>query len=254
MEHGGVLKMETEQETTQIEEIEQAQKNSLKETPESQEETSNEISTNEIPQADETPKSDDFKLFGIYDVSDIKVIDPGMKKYINLEPKLLVKSHGRIREKFSKGKINLLEIFANLVGVPGHRGKKHKIQTSQKTGKYSQNMKIVLDALKIIEEKTKTNPVQVLVNAIENSAPRDGVTIIEYGGARYPQAVDISPLRRVTMTLRIIVQGSYDKSFNKKTKIEQALADELIKAYKSDADSYAMGKRRDSEKQADSAR
>ncbi|MBT4166132.1 30S ribosomal protein S7 [archaeon] len=199
-------------------------------------------------------KSDDFKLFGLYDVSDIKVVDPGMKKYINLEPKLLVKSHGRIREKFSKGKINLLEIFANLVGVPGHRGKKHKIQTSQKTGKYSQNMGIVLGALKIVEEKTKENPVQVLVTALENGAPRDGVTVIEYGGARYPQAVDISPLRRVTMTLRMLVQGSYDKSFNKKTKIEAALADEIVKAYKNDGDSYLLGKKRDSEKQADSAR
>jgi small subunit ribosomal protein S7 len=206
-------------------------------------------------QADEIKKkSDDFKLFGLYDVSDIKVIDSGMRKYINLEPKLLVKSHGRIREKFSKGKINLLEIFANLVGVPGHRGKKHKIQTSQKTGKYSQNMKIVLNCLKIVEEKVGENPVQVLVTAVENGAPRDGVTIIEYGGARYPQAVDISPLRRVTMTLRMLVQGSYDKSFNKKTKIEAALADEIIKAYNSDGDSYLLGKKRDSEKQADSAR
>jgi len=202
----------------------------------------------------EEKKEEGFKLFDLYDVSDIKVVDPGMKRYINLEPKLVVKSHGKIREKFSRGKINLLELFANLIAVPGHRGKKHKIQTSWKTGKYSQNMKIVLDCLKIIETKTKQNPVQVLVTALENAAPRDGVTIIEYGGARYPQAVDVSPVRRVTMTLRTIVQGSYDKSFNKKTKIEQALADEIIKAFKEDADSHAMGKKRDSEKQADSAR
>ena len=77
-------------------------------------------------------------------------------------------------------------------------------------------MKIVLNTLKLVEEKTKQNPVQVLVTAVENGAPRDGITVIEYGGARYPQAVDISPMRKVTMTLRLIVQGSYDKSFNKK--------------------------------------
>jgi len=213
-----------------------------------------EFELQDIQEEASKPKSDEFKLFNLYDVSEIKVQDPGMKKYINLDPKLIIKSHGRIREKFSKAKINLIEIFANLVAVPGHRGKKHKIQTSQKTGKYSQNMRIVLDTLKIIEEKTKVNPVQVLVTALENAAPRDGITVIEYGGARYPQAVDISPLRRVTMTLRTIVHGSYDKSFNKKTKIEQALASEIIKAYNGDADSYAMGKRRDSEKQADSAR
>lgn len=195
-----------------------------------------------------------FKLFGLYDVSNIKVEDPGMRRYINLEPKLVVKSFGRIREKFGKGKINLIEIFANLIAVPGHRGKKHKIQTGWKTGKYSQNMKIVLECLKIVEQKTKKNPIQVLVTAIENAAPRDGVTVIEYGGARYPQAADISPLRRVTMTLRHMVQGSYDKSFNKKTKIEQALALEIIKAYNKEGDSYIMAKKNDSEKQADSAR
>jgi len=208
----------------------------------------------QIEELEQSKKSEQFKLFGLYDVSDVRVEDPGMRRYINLDPKLLVKSYGRIREKFSKGKINLIEMFANLVAVPGHRGKKHKIQTNWKTGKYSQNMRIVLNCLKIIEEKTKQNPIQVLITAIENAAPRDGVTIIEYGGARYPQAVDISPLRRVSMTLRVMIHGSYDKSFNKKTKIEQALANEIIKAYNKEGDSYAMAKKNDSEKQADSAR
>lgn len=196
----------------------------------------------------------EFRLFGLYDVSGIEAKDPGMKKYINLDPRLVVKSYGRNREKFSRGKVNILELFANLIAVPGHRGKKHKIQTGWKSGKHSQNMRIVLECLKIIENKLKKNPVQILVTALENAAPMDGITVIEYGGARYPQAVDISPVRRVTMTLRTIVQGSYDKSFNKKKKIEEALADEIIKAYNKDMDSYAMSKKRDSEKQADSAR
>ena len=198
--------------------------------------------------------SNDFKIFGLYDISNIKVEDPGMKRYINLDAKLLIKTHGRIREKFSKGRINILEILANLIAVPGHRGKKHKIQTSWASGKYIRNMKMVLECLKIIEEKTKANPIQVIVKAVENAAPRDGITVIEYGGARYPQAVDISPLRRLTMTLRSIVQGSYDKSFNKKTKFQEALANEFILAYKADASSIAMIKKNDSEKQADSAR
>ena len=92
------------------------------------------------------------------------------------------------------------------------------------------------------------------VTALENAVPRVGITVIEYGGARYPQAVDISPLRRVTMTLRLIVQGSYDKSHGKKTKIKEALAYEIIKAYRSEPYSYVMIKKKDSEKQADSAR
>lgn len=195
-----------------------------------------------------------FKLFGLFDVSNIKIEDPALKRYINLEPKLVVKSHGRIRSKFSRGKINLIELLANLVGVPGHRGKKHKIQTKWATGKFSKNMGVVIEALKLVEQRTKQNPIQVLIKAIENAAPRDGVTVIEYGGARYPQAVDLSPTRRLTMTLRYIVQGSYDKAFNKKTKMHEALANEIIKAYNNEADSYAVAKKNDSEKQADSAR
>jgi len=245
------LQQPIEKETGQIQQPIEEQAEEIDQFQELQEEKLNQANES---QTDETPKEKEFLVFGLYDISEVKVQDNGMRKYINLDPKIMIKSHGKIREKFSKGKINILEIFANLIAVPGHRGKKHKIQTGWKTGKYSQNMKILLDALKIVHEKTKENPVQVLVTAIENSAPRDGVTVIEYGGARYPQAVDISPLRRVTMTLRTIVQGSYDKSFNKKTKIEQAIATELIKAYNGDMDSHAMGKKRDSEKQADSAR
>jgi small subunit ribosomal protein S7 len=217
-------------------------------------EDSEEETIDQMQEIEEEKSKNNFKLFGIYDVSNVKVNDPGMKRYINLDSRLLVKSHGRIREKFSHAKINLLEVFANLIAVPGHRGKKHKIQTHWKSGKYSQNMNIVLETMKIIEQKTQQNPVQILVRAIENAAPRDGITVIEYGGARYPQAVDISPLRRYTMTLRNIVQGSYDKAFNKKTKIEEALADEIIKAFRGEADSYVMTKKRESEKSADSAR
>lgn len=213
-----------------------------------------EIDDKELKEEKEIKKQNQFKLFGIYDVSEIKFKGPGISRYINLDSRLVVKSSGRVREKFGRAKINIIEFFANLIAVPGHRGKKHKIQTHWKTGKYSQNMKIVLDCLKIIENRTKQNPVQVLVTAIENAAPRDGVTVIEYGGARYPQAVDLSPLRRVAITLRAIVQGSYDKSFNKKTKIEEALASEIIKAYNNENDSYAITKKRESEKQADSAR
>jgi small subunit ribosomal protein S7 len=239
-----------EQELTQAEEFEQSQaKEDLQEEEEVEEVES------QIEELEKAKKeSGDFKLFGLYDVSDIKIEDPGIKKYINLDAKLVVKSHGRVREKFSRAKINVLELFANLIAVPGHRGKKHKIQTGWKTGKYSQNMKIVLDCLKIIEERTKQNPVQILVSAIERGAPRDGVTVIEYGGARYPQAVDLSPVRRVTMTLRNMVQGSYDKSFNKKTRIEQALADEIIKTFNGDNDSHLLSRKNESEKQADSAR
>ena len=127
-----------------------------------------------------------------------------MKRYVNFDAKLVLKSHGRAREKFGKAKVNIIEMLINELTVSGHRGKKHKIITKWSTGKFSQKAKIVIEAFKMIENELKQNPVAVLVRAIENSAPKDEITVIEYGGARYPQSVDTSPTRRVGLALRNI--------------------------------------------------
>jgi small subunit ribosomal protein S7 len=195
-----------------------------------------------------------MKIFDLYETDSIAVNDPGLKRVINVKPKLVLKSHGRKKGDFSQTKINIVERLANLVGVPGHRGKKHKVMTGRAAGKFNKNMTIVLDAFKIIEQKTKQNPVQVLVSAVEKASPREEVTTIEYGGAKYPQAVDCSPLRRVNITLRLIVHGAYDKAFGKKTKIHEALANEILLASQESNDSAAVAKKNEMEKQANSAR
>lgn len=195
-----------------------------------------------------------FKLFDKYDLSEIVIEDLGLKDAINLEPKLMLKSQGRNVQKFGQGKINIVERLINRLAVAGHRGKKHRIILGHSTGKYSKNAKLVLEAFDIIEKRTKQNPVSVFVKAIVNASPKDEVTVIEYGGARYPQAVDVSPLRRVNLALRWIVQGASDKAFNKKKTISQALADEIVFASEENGESYAMKKKKESEAQADSAR
>ncbi len=202
----------------------------------------------------EENKINNFKIFDLYDISEIVVKDPALKTIINLQPKLILKSHGRYAQKFGSVKVNIVERLMNRIGISGHRGKKHKIAKGRATGKYSKNMKIVLDAFKIIEKKTEKNPVEVFVQAIESTAPRDEITVIEYGGARYPQAVDVSPLRRVNLALRWITQGASDKSFNKKKNIVEALAEEIMLAAESNGESFAYKKKNESEKQADSAR
>lgn len=195
-----------------------------------------------------------MKIFDLYETKEIQVNDLGLKRVITLDEKLVLKSHGRTTEKFGRTKMNIVERLINLIGVPGHRGKKHKLQTSWASGKYTKNVKTVLRAFKIIQDKTGQNPIQVLVKAIEYSAPKDEVTVIEYGGARYPQAVDVSPLRRVSISLRNIVHGSYDKAFGKKTDMAEALATEISLASQGSNESFACQKRNESEKQADSAR
>ena len=196
----------------------------------------------------------EMKVFGLFDTSEVDVKDPGLKRVINLQPRLLLKSHGRVKYDPARQKVNVVERLINLVQVPGSRGKKHKIITGWMTGKHAKASKIVIDAFKIIEKKTKENPVKVFVQAIENAAPRDEVTAIEYGGARYPQAVDVSPRRRLNLVLRFLVNGAYDKAFNKKANIVESLAKEIMLAAENSTESYAISKKNDSEKQADAAR
>jgi len=195
-----------------------------------------------------------FKVFDLYDISGIEVKDLGLKPIINLQPKLVINSHGRNVQKFGALKINIIERLMNRIAVSGHRGKKHKISKGDASGKYSKNMKIVLEAFKLIEKRTQKNPVAVLVQAIENSAPRDEITVIEYGGARYPQAVDVSPIRRINLVLRWMTQGASDKSFNKKKTFAEGLAEEIILASENNGESFAYRKKNEAEKQADSAR
>ncbi len=195
-----------------------------------------------------------MKIFDLYDISAIQVIDSGLKRVINLDVHLLLKSHGRDRKEFGKADVNIIERLIRFLQVPGSRGKKHKIITGWMTGKYSKAAGIVIDVFNIIEKKTGKNPIEVFVRAIENSAPREEVTSIEYGGARYPQAVDISPIRRVNLVLRFFVHGAYDKAFNKKESIVGALAKEIMLAGENSSESFAIQKRNDLEKQADSAR
>lgn len=199
-------------------------------------------------------KMESFKLFDMYDVSEVAVKDSALRPYINFSARLVLKSNGRNLERFGAAKVNIVERLASRLQVPGHVGKKHKIITSWSSGKYTKNMQTILTVLANIQKKTGKNPVQVLVSAIENGSPRDEITVIEYGGARYPQAVDCSPLRRINLAIRWMVQGSYGKSFGKKKKMVDALTDEIIRASEGSMESYACSKRNETEKQADSAR
>ena len=195
-----------------------------------------------------------FKIFNKWDTN-VEVKDPGLKRYINLNPILVPRTANRYsKQKFWKSKLNIVERLMNKLMVPGHRGKKHKLTSGRATGKSQRVYNIIENVFTIIEEKTKLNPVAVFVKALENAAPREEITTIEYGGAKYPQAVECAPQRRVDIALRQMVQGSYQKSFNKKINMTEALADEILKAYNSDQTSTAIGKKLELERQSDSSR
>ena len=194
-------------------------------------------------------------LFNKWDTSEIVVLDPGVKEYINLKPIFVPKTGGKnIKIKFHKSKNNIVERLANKLMNPGHRGKEHRITSGPCTGKSQTALKIVRKAFEIIEKKLNQNPVKVFVKAVENAAPREEITSIEYGGARYPQSVDCSPQRRVDIALRIMTQGSFQKSFKSKQKAEECLADEIMKAFAMDNKSSAIAKKQELERQAEASR
>ncbi len=199
-------------------------------------------------------EQENIKIFDLYESKNIEIRDAALRPWVNISAKLLVKSHGRKQDKYSSAKMHIIERFANRLGVPGHLGKKHRIITSWSSGKYNKNMGTFLKVLAILQEKTGLNPMQVLMQALENGSPRDEITVIESAGARYPQAVDCSPARRIALAVRWLVQGAYSKSFGKKNKMANALANEIMLAAKGSMDSYAVVKRNEAEKQADAAR
>jgi small subunit ribosomal protein S7 len=193
--------------------------------------------------------------FNKWDCSELKVQDLGLIRYINVEPIIAPKTGARYAGKrFHKSKIFIVERLINRLNNPGHKARKHFKSSSYCTGKAVTASKIVLDTFNIIEERTKKNPVEVFVKAIENAAPREEIITIEYGGARYPKAVEMAPQRRVDFALKYFIQGSYQKSFNTRKKIEQCLAAEILGSYNMSADSTAVAKKFELERQADASR
>ncbi|MSR86153.1 30S ribosomal protein S7 [Candidatus Woesearchaeota archaeon] len=197
----------------------------------------------------------DIKIFNRWDTSAIKVVDPGLQDYINIRPIMIPRTGGRnVGTQFWKTKTNIVERLINKIMIPGHKGKKHKITSGHCGGKGTTAYAIVEKTFSIIERKTNKNPVEVFVKALENAAPREEITTIEYGGARYPKAVECAPQRRVDYALRLMVQGAYAASFGKKKSIKDALSEEIIKAYNMDQTSIALGKKLELERQSDASR
>ena len=156
--------------------------------------------------------------------------------------------------KFHKSRTFIVERLINKLMVPGHKSKKHFKTSYHMTGKAQTAYTIVEDAFKLIEKTTKENPIKVFVKALENAAQREEIVTIEYGGARYPKAVECSPQRRVDLALRYMAQGAYHKTFNTKKSIVNSLADEIVNAYRLSSASNAIAKKLEIERQSDSSR
>jgi len=196
-----------------------------------------------------------MKLFNRWETESIQVHDLGIKDYINIRPLMIPRTSGRnVKTQFWKSKNHIVERLMNKLMVSGHKGRKHRLSSGHNSGKSIKVYKTVYKAFDIIEKKLGKNPVEVFIKSLENAAPREEITTIEYGGARYPQSVECSPQRRIDVALRQMVQGSYHASFRSKRTISETLADEIMKAYVNDNKSQAIAKKAELERQAEASR
>lgn len=197
----------------------------------------------------------EVKAFNRWGTEGIAVQEEGLKNYIEVTPTFVPRTGARYAgNRFHKSKVFIVERLMNKIQNSGHKGKKHFKSSGKNTGKSHTVYNIMEKTLEIIEQRTKQNPIAVLVKAVENAAPREEIIMIEYGGAHYPKPVECAPQRRIDFTLRLFSQGAYQKSFNTKKTIESALADEIINAYNSSQQSVAIAKKHEMERQADSSR
>ena len=197
----------------------------------------------------------EIKVFNRWSADEVKVDDLGIQPYITLKPKIVPKTGARYAgRKFYKSKTFIVERLINKLMVPGHKGKKHYRTSFHMTGKAQTAYDTVEEAFKLIEKTTKENPIKVFVKALENAAQREEIISIEYGGARYPKAVECSPQRRVDLALRHMTQGAYHRTFNTKKSIVNSLAEEIINAYRMSSASNAIAKKLEIERQSDSSR
>jgi len=197
----------------------------------------------------------DIKAFNRWSLDGIKVDDLGLQPYITLKPRIVPRTGARYAgNRFYKSRIFIVERLINKLMIPGHKGKKHYKTSGHITGKAQTAYDIVEEAFKQIEKATKENPIKVFVKALENAAQREEIITIEYGGARYPKAVECAPQRRIDLALKNMAQGAYHRSFNSKKSIESCLTDEIINAYNLSQASNAIARKFEVERQADSSR
>lgn len=183
-------------------------------------------------------------LFNKWDLSDIEIKDPGLLRYINTQSMIVPHSCGKLAgTQFAKSNMLIVERLINKLML-----------TENNTGKKELTTRIVKDAFDIVNQKTKRNPVEVLIDAIANAGPREETVRLKYGGINVPKSVDTAPQRRVDTALMFIARGVRQASHKKKKAAAHVLADELIAAANGDVRCYSVGKREERERVAKSAR
>jgi len=116
-------------------------------------------------------------------------------------------------------------------------------------GKRSVAEKIVYDALKLVEERTGSEPIATLKRAVDNIKPPLEVKSRRVGGATYQVPVEVKSPRNSTLAIRWLID--FSRARREKT-MAQCLAGELMDA--SNGLGAAIKRRDDMQKMAESNR
>jgi len=188
------------------------------------------------------PEMPIMPLFGKWDLSEVSMTDTTLEKYVNLDAFQVPHTGGRhSKKRFGKGNLTVIERIIN-----------NLMRSEKYTGKKAQAYNVLKNSFETIHSKKKENPAQIMVQALENSAPRAAVVSLRYGGIRVYSGVDVSPTRRVDIAIRNLCIGALE-SAKKQRSIEKSLARELMLASEANPDSYAISKKEETERQAEAA-
>ncbi|KAK9088000.1 hypothetical protein Syun_030394 [Stephania yunnanensis] len=174
----------------------------------------------------------EVKLFNRWSFDEVEVSDISLADYIAANPSkhatYVPHTAGRYSVKrFRKAQCPIIERLTNSMMMHGRNN-----------GKKLKAVRIVKHAMEIIHLLTDQNPIQVIVDAVINSGPREDATRIGSAGVVRRQAVDISPLRRVNQALYLLTTGARESAFRNIKTVAECLADELINAAKGSSNRY----------------
>ena len=199
----------------------------------------------------------DIKLFNKWSFENIEIKDWTLESYINLRPVIIPHTAGRHEHKrfWKTSKISVIERFVNRLLAPGFIGSKIKgHKSSYSSGKKSKLLRNLETAFTLLELNTSNNPIQVLIDAICNSAPREETTRIAMGGISYASAVDISPQRRVDLAIKYLVQAIGSSSHSNERAFSENISKEVALAAQDSQESKAIKRKEEVERIAVSAR
>lgn len=184
-----------------------------------------------------------LKLFDRFTTHDIEIDDISLKPYIHIQTNLIFPhTSSRLQRKFNgKSKIPIIERFACYL-----------MRKGRNCGKKYLAMNAIKDALIIINYLTDKNPLQIFVNALINSGPREDSARVGRGGAIKRTSVDVSPIRRLNIALFLLSKGIRESSFKNIKSLPECIAEEIIAASRNSG--YAVKKRDEIERVAKSNR